>query len=95
MKFDEYEWAIGEMLNDKDYVYNSLTKDLYFLGKVLDRKYRILRNTYTVFMVGIVISVLAFALSFNSQAHDAEASHTQSRLFKTELYTVNKVSNFA
>ena len=95
MKFDEYEWAIGEMLSDKDYVYNSLTKDLYFLGKVLDRKYRILRNTYTVFMVGMVISVLAFALSFNSQAHKTETSNIDSRLFKTTLYNADHTSNFA
>ncbi|MFD2551111.1 Pycsar system effector family protein [Bizionia sediminis] len=64
MKLEEFEWAINELLKDKNYVYNSLTKDLYFLGKVLDRKYRILRITYSIFMIGIVISVLAFAISF-------------------------------
>lgn len=64
MKLEDFEWAIEELLKDKNYVYSSLTKDLYFLGKVLDRKYRILRTTYTIFMVGMVISVLAFAISF-------------------------------
>ena len=64
MKLDEYEWAIQELLKDKDYVYSSLTKDLYFLGLVLNRKYKILRWTYTTFIVGIVISVLAFWISF-------------------------------
>ena len=64
MKLDEYEWAIQELLKDKDYVYSSLTKDLYFLGLVLNRKYRILRWTYTTFIVGIVVSVFAFWLSF-------------------------------
>ncbi len=61
MGLDEFEWAIGELLKDKEYVYKSLTKDLYFLGKVLERKYRILRVTYTIFMMGMIISVLAFA----------------------------------
>lgn len=65
MKLDEFEWAIGELLKDKNYVYNSLTKDLYFLGKVLDRKYRILRTTYTVFMIGIIVSVIAYGISFH------------------------------
>ncbi|MCK0131710.1 DUF5706 domain-containing protein [Flavobacteriaceae bacterium F08102] len=65
MELKEYEWAISELLLDKDYVYSSLTKDLYFLGKVLDRKYRILRVTYTIFIVGIVVSVLAFGIAFN------------------------------
>ncbi|WOD44537.1 Pycsar system effector family protein [Hwangdonia lutea] len=64
MKLEEYQWAITELLKDKNYVYSSLTKDLYFLGKVLDRKYRILRTTYTIFMLGMVISVIAFIISF-------------------------------
>ncbi|TDU42998.1 HD domain-containing protein [Gelidibacter sediminis] len=64
MKLEDFEWAINELLKDKDYVYSSLTKDLYFLGKVLDRKYRILRVTYTIFMTGMIVSVIAFAVSF-------------------------------
>ncbi|AEE20912.1 putative metal-dependent HD superfamily phosphohydrolase [Dokdonia sp. Hel_I_63] len=64
MKLEDYEWAIGEMLQDKDYIYSALTKDLYFLGVVLDRKYKLLRITYNIFMVGIIISVLTFAVFF-------------------------------
>ena len=64
MKLQDFEWAIGEMLQDKNYIYSALTKDLYFLGVVLDRKYRLLRLTYNVFMVGIIISVLMFAIFF-------------------------------
>lgn len=64
MKLDEFEWAMTEMMQDRDYLYGSLTKDLYFLGLVLNRKYSLLRTTYTVFMIGIVISVIAFAIAF-------------------------------
>ncbi len=64
MKLDEFEWAMGEMMKDRDYLYGSLTKDLYFLGLVLNRKYNILRLTYTVFMIGIIVSVIAFAVAF-------------------------------
>ncbi|MBT8267144.1 MAG: HD domain-containing protein [Bacteroidia bacterium] len=67
MSLEEYEWAVNELIQDKDYVYNSLTKDLYFLGKVLDRKYRILRLTYTIFMLGTIISVILFGVFFKSQ----------------------------
>jgi predicted metal-dependent HD superfamily phosphohydrolase len=67
MKLEEFEWAMNEMMKDKDYLYSSMTKDLYFLGKVLDRKYKILRITYTIFIIGIIISVLAFAFAFKSQ----------------------------
>jgi hypothetical protein len=64
MKLDEYQWAINELIKDKEYIYTSLTKDLYFLGLVLNRKYKLLRWTYTIFMIGMVVSVLAFAIFF-------------------------------
>jgi predicted metal-dependent HD superfamily phosphohydrolase len=66
MDLKEYEWAIMEMIKDQDYVYTSLTKDLYFLGVVLNRKYNLLRWTYTIFMFGMILSVIAFfvALKF-------------------------------
>lgn len=67
MKLKDFEWAISEMLQDKEYIYSALTKDLYFLGVVLDRKYKLLRITYNVFMVGIIVSVLAFAVFFRFQ----------------------------
>ncbi|MDO6599398.1 Pycsar system effector family protein [Tenacibaculum sp. 1_MG-2023] len=67
MKLQEFEWAMDEMMKDRDYLYSSLTKDLYFLGLVLNRKYGILRLTYTVFMIGILVSVLAFAYAFYTQ----------------------------
>lgn len=64
MSLPEYEWAIQELVKDNKFIYSSLTKDLYFLGVVLNRKYKILRITYTIFIIGIVISVLAFGISF-------------------------------
>lgn len=64
MSLTDYEWAINELVKDKDYIYSSLTKDLYFLGKVLNRKYMLLRWTYTIFMIGMIISVIAFAIFF-------------------------------
>lgn len=64
MELSQYQWAIDELLKDRNYVYSSLTKDLYFLGKVLDRKYRILRWTYTIFVLGIITSIIAFGISF-------------------------------
>ncbi|MEE9407343.1 MAG: Pycsar system effector family protein [Polaribacter sp.] len=67
MELPDFEWGISEMMTDRGYLYGSLTKDLYFLGLVLSRKYKILRITYTVFMIGIIVSVTAFAISFSYQ----------------------------
>ncbi len=66
MPLQDFEWAMNELMQDKDYLYNSMIKDLYFLGKVLRRKYQILRWTYSIFMIGIVVSVIAFALAFKA-----------------------------
>ncbi|MBS4061627.1 MAG: HD domain-containing protein [Bacteroidetes bacterium] len=64
MALEEYEWAVAEMINDDPYLYSTLTKDQYSLGKVLAKKYRLLRWAYNVFMVGLVISVGAFLFVF-------------------------------
>ena len=72
----EYEWGMREMMKDQDYLYGALINDIYHLGVVLGKKYKLIRLAYFVFMVGIIISVLAFALavllnrgaSANSQA---------------------------
>ncbi len=61
MSLDAYEEAMQELMKDRDYLYNSMTRDLYYLGKVLERKYRLLSITYTIFMIGTILSVLMFA----------------------------------
>lgn len=66
MIFDDYQNAMNVLIKDRDYIYDSMVKDLYFLGKVLDRKYRLLSITYKIFMAGIVISVLSFGYAFLS-----------------------------
>lgn len=59
----EYEWGMREMMKDQDYLYGMLITDIYHLGVVLGRKYKLIRLAYTVFMIGIIISVLAFAVA--------------------------------
>ena len=64
MPYDQFEWAMNEIINDHDFVYESLTRDLYLLGGVLNRKYRLLRITYNIFMTGIILSVLSFIVTY-------------------------------
>ncbi|GEC77654.1 Pycsar system effector family protein [Flavobacterium aquatile] len=66
MPYEEFEWAMKEMINDKQYLHNSMIKDLYYLGLVLERKYRLLRITYNIFMIGIIVSVISFVIAFKS-----------------------------
>lgn len=60
----DYTNAIHKVMNDRDYLYDSLVMDLHSLGLVLHRKYKLLRITYSIFMIGISLSVLAFILAF-------------------------------
>ena len=64
MSLDNFQTGINEVMKDRDYLYESMTKDLYFLGVVLAKKYKLLRVAYTIFMFGIVLAVLAFVASF-------------------------------
>ncbi|GAE65966.1 Predicted metal-dependent phosphohydrolase, HD superfamily [Chryseobacterium indologenes] len=66
MMFDDYHNAMRDLIKDRDYIYDSMVKDLYYLGKVLDRKYKLLSITYKIFMAGIIISVLSFGVAFLS-----------------------------
>lgn len=63
MSLEDYEWGMSEMLKDAEYLYGSLTKDIYFLGAVLGKKYRLLRISYTIFMFGFVVSVAGFVIA--------------------------------
>jgi HD superfamily phosphodiesterase len=63
MELDEYQWAMNEMLKDSEYLYNSMIKDIYFLGIVLAKKYKYLRISYTIFMWGIVLASIAFGIA--------------------------------
>lgn len=64
MKLNDYEWAIGELMRNDENLYSTMIKDQFALGKVLAKKYKLLRIAYNVFMFGIIISVLAFVFAF-------------------------------
>ncbi len=66
MPLEEYDWAMNEMMKDRDYLYSNMIKDLYYLGLVLQRKYNLLRIAYNLFMFGIIVTVIAFVIAFKS-----------------------------
>lgn len=60
MEMEKFQEGMMEMIQDNDFLYNSMTRDLYFLGKVLAVKYKYLRICYAVFMYGIILALSAF-----------------------------------
>lgn len=61
MSLDDYQWGINEMMRDSEYLYGTMSKDIYFLGVVLAKKFRLLRFSYNIFMYGM-IGVIVFTL---------------------------------
>ena len=64
MDLDDFHWGMMEMIKDSDFLYSSMTRDLYFLGVVLAKKYQFLRMCYGVFMYGLIAAVSAFAVAY-------------------------------
>ena len=64
MPVEDYEWGIKELMGDRDYLYNNLIRDIYYLGVVLDKKYRYLRYAYNIFMYGLILSVIGYIAAF-------------------------------
>ena len=63
MQLEDYQWGMNQMIKDREYLYNTMMMDIYFLGVVLAKKYRYLRIAYTIFMWGLILSVIAFGLA--------------------------------
>jgi len=64
MDIDDYLWGINQMMDDSDYLYSSMTRDVYYLGKVLARKFQLLRIAYNIFMYGMILVVIGFVWAF-------------------------------
>ena len=60
MKLEDYAKGMKIVLNDQEFLYDSLIKDVYSQGVVLGRKYRLLRAAYSVFMFGLIVAIITF-----------------------------------
>lgn len=63
MPLEEYEWGIKHIMQDSDMLYSNMIHDIYSIGSVLGRKYHMLRICYNIFMYGIILSIIAYAIA--------------------------------
>lgn len=63
MSMEDYTGGMLQMMDDRDFLYRSLIKDIYSQGVVLGTKYQRLRISYNVFMYGLIVSVIAFSIA--------------------------------
>ena len=52
------------MLRDPKFSYRTMSRDLKFLDIELAKKYHFLGICYNIFMYGLILSLLAFAVAF-------------------------------
>jgi hypothetical protein len=60
MEEAEYVDSITQLMNQGDELYKTIAKDTFYLGKTIDRKFKLLRKSFNVFLVGIIMSVIGF-----------------------------------
>jgi hypothetical protein len=61
---DDYVALMLETLKDKKRIYSQMAHHIYRLGEGLKRKFRLLHMSYTVFIIGLSLSIAIFISSF-------------------------------
>lgn len=56
----EYLSRVDQLLSSRQQVQEQMAISLYYQGRVLDRKYRLLAHAYTVFIIGLAVGVFTF-----------------------------------
>jgi len=62
IQINEFVSHIKELKKEKEELYDSMTVDIYHLGVVLVRKYKLLTTSYNIFMGGLVVCAVGFLL---------------------------------
>ena len=63
MTNQEYMEGLEVVVANEEFLESSIKNDLYYLGKSLGRKFAMLRITYTVFAIGMLLTVISLVLS--------------------------------
>jgi hypothetical protein len=62
LQLREFVGRINELKNEKEELYESMSVDIYHLGSVLIKKYKLLSWSYNIFMGGLVLCAVAFVI---------------------------------
>jgi predicted metal-dependent HD superfamily phosphohydrolase len=64
MSFEEYREGMRTVVSRNVNLENAIMRDLFFLGKSLGNKYKQLRVCYNVFVFGMMLTVVVFAICY-------------------------------
>ena len=62
LSIDEFQELIKRISVNNESVHHALNNDMYFLGRIVIRKFRLLRIAYMVFLTGMLITVITFLI---------------------------------
>jgi hypothetical protein len=61
---EEFVQGLNKLMAEKSLVYDTMIRNIYGLGSVLNRKFALLQAAYTSFMIALVLGVCSFMLVF-------------------------------
>jgi len=61
---EDFVAGMRDLMQHMDGLYENMIRDIYGLGCVLAQKFRLLRISYTVFMIGLIIGVSLFIIVY-------------------------------
>ena len=60
MEEADYIKELTGLITQGDELYNAIAKDTFHLGKTIARKFKLLRKSFDIFLIGIILSVIGF-----------------------------------
>jgi hypothetical protein len=64
MSQNDYRTGLKKVVENDELLDKTIVNDMYYLGLSLGRKYSRLHTTYSVFMVGMVVTVIVYVIAF-------------------------------
>ncbi len=64
MPLTEYIEEMEDLISSRKAIYRNLIIDIYNYGKILDKKYKMLSVSYTIFLIGIILTVISYFTMF-------------------------------
>jgi len=63
LSLENYKMALKETMGTDEQLYNMMIENIYAQGKVIDKKYKQLRISYTIFLYGFPIAMIGYMVA--------------------------------
>lgn len=57
---DDFVDGMTDLMENQEAIYYNMIRDIYGIGRVLDKKFKLLQRAYTSFMWGLTLGILGF-----------------------------------